>query len=891
MTKQMPKQYEARKYEQGLYEKWQNSGYFNPDNLDLDKKAPSYSIVIPPPNVTGTLHVGHAAMLAFQDVLIRFYRMRGYRTLWVPGTDHASIATQAKVESKILKEEGKTKYDLGKDEFLKRVEQFASDSHSTIQNQVKKMGSSCDWSREVYTLDAVRTKAVRSVFKLMYDDGLIYRGERIVNWCPHCHSTLSDDEVEYHEQKAQLYTFKYSKDFPFSIATTRPETKLGDTAVAVNPKDERYKDYIGKEFALNFFGAELKLKIIADPGIDMEFGTGALGLTPAHSVVDWDLAEKHGLDKVKVIDEDGKIRAGLGKFSDLSVLEARKKLVEELKQAGLLIKEEEVENSLSVCYRCNSPIEPLPSLQWFIDVNKKIPKFQKSIKEMCSSAVRGGILGNDKINIIPDRFEKNYFSWIDNLRDWCISRQIWFGHKIPVWYKGEEIYVGVADPEEDGWVQEEDTLDTWFSSGLWTFATMAHNSEEIKIEEGKIKVDSSDFEKYHPTSVLETGYDILFFWVARMIIMTSYAVEEVPFKDVYLHGLVLDGEGKKMSKSKGNTIDPLDLIEEYGTDSTRLSFLIGSSPGHDLKVSKEKVAGFRNFVNKLWNISRFILSTYKEEEVGEEEFLEQATDADVWIWKCMEELVSETTQGIADYSFSSVGERLRDFTHHELADWYLEVSKFEKNQKLKSYILFSVLRDLLKLWHPYVPYISESIWSHFNHSDLIIAEWPKEEKYKLESVGEREKNFELIQDLISSIRHARAANKVEPDRKLKAVVYAGEKADLLKANQEIIKGLRTGIKELDIKTEGEEVPDSIYLIEKGVEIYLLGALDKEKEKARIVKEIDRLRAFLENIELKLNNEAFLKKAPNSVVDKEKSKRAEAAEELKRLEQKKKELEG
>ena len=581
MKKELPKAYEPSKYEDGIYKKWEKSGLFNPDKIPptpfnkggvLDKRK-SYTISMPPPNVTGTLHMGHAVMLAIEDILTRYHRMKGERTLWVPGTDHAAIATQTKVE-KELRKEGKDRHKLGREKFLKEVNKFAQESHDTIVNQIKKMGSSCDWSREAYTLDEVRTRAVRTVFKMMYDDGLIYRGERIVNWCPRCHSTLADDEVEYKEQKAKLYTFKYSKDFPFTIATTRPETKLGDTAVAVNPKDERYKKYIGKEYEVDFVGIKLKLKIIADREVDMEFGTGALGVTPAHSMIDWHMAEENKLDIIKVIDEDGNIREGFDPFSGEDVFRARKMIVNKLKKDKLLEKEEEVDNKLSICYRCDTPIEPLPSLQWFIDVHKKIKRRgNKSIKELSVDAVKSGVFGRDKINIIPERFEKNYFHWMDNLRDWCISRQIWFGHQIPVWHKEsiineqltinndeENIYVGVEAPEGKGWTQDTDTLDTWFSSGLWTFSTLAQKPDQIKIKDGKLVIDSEDFKNFHPTNVLETGYDILFFWIARMIIMTTYAIEDIPFQDVYLHGLVKDEKGKKMSKSLGNTIDPLDMI-------------------------------------------------------------------------------------------------------------------------------------------------------------------------------------------------------------------------------------------------------------------------------------------------------------------------------------------
>jgi len=621
MNKELEKTYNPAQCEDEIYKKWEESGVFNPDNLNLEEDAKNYCITIPPPNVTGVLHAGHAAMLALEDILIRYHRMRGERTLWVPGTDHASIATQTKVE-KIIKEEGTNRHEMGRDKFLERLREFAQDSHDTIAGQIRKMGSSCDWSREAYTLDETRNKAVRSVFKMMYDDGLIYRGERVVNWCPRCHSTLADDEVEYREQKAKFYTFKYSVDFPISISTTRPETKLADTAVAVNPKDERYKKYIGQDFQVNFCGQKLNIKVIADREIDMEFGTGALGVTPAHSMTDWQMAENNDLEIKKVISEEAEILDGFGEYSGLNVKEARSRVVEYLKKEGLLEKEEEIDNKLSVCYRCDTAIEPLPSLQWFVDVNKKIAKHGKSLKELSTDAVRNGVFGRDKINIYPERFESNYFHWMDNLRDWCISRQILFGHQVPVWKKGEgdneEVYVGIEAPEGDNWVQETDTLDTWFSSGLWTFSTLASTPEQIKIEDGKLIIDTEDFKNFHPTQVLETGYDILFFWVARMILMTTYAVEDIPFQDVYLHGLLLDEKGKKMSKSKGNTINPLDLIEQYGTDATRLSLVIGSTPGQDMRLAEDKAGGFRNLVNKLWNVSRYILQSVDEADlVGE----------------------------------------------------------------------------------------------------------------------------------------------------------------------------------------------------------------------------------------------------------------------------------
>ncbi|MEK9158778.1 MAG: valine--tRNA ligase, partial [Patescibacteria group bacterium] len=613
---ELPKAYNPADYEDKIYQKWEESGLFNPDNLKLAKNAKPclpagrpFSIVLPPPNVTGTLHLGHAVMLAIQDVMVRYHRMKGDKTLWLPGTDHAGIATQTKVEKILMKEGLKNpKEELGREKFLARVRKFAQESHDTIVNQCKKMGASLDWSREAFTLDEPRALAVRAVFKKMYDDGLIYRGYRIVNWCPRCQSTLADDEVEHKEQKAKMYTFRYSQDFPFAIATTRPETKLGDTAVAVNPKDKRYKKYIGKTFEIKNFagglpteasakaGPDLKIKIIGSKEVDMKFGTGALGVTPAHSLVDYKMAQENDLPVIKVIGEDGKMTKEAVQYAGLPVLSAREKVVEALRRAGLMEKEEESINNLSVCYRCDTPIEPLPSQQWFISVSSKF-KVQSSkikgvkagqkttLKELMQKAVKGG-----QIKIIPERFKKTYFHWIDNLNDWCISRQIWYGHQIPVWYKGEETYVGVEAPKGVGWKQDPDTLDTWFSSGLWTFSTLGWPKE------------TADLKTFHPTSVMETGYDILFFWVARMILMTTYVLGEVPFETVYLHGLVRDEQGRKMSKSLGNVIDPLDMVKKYGTDAVRLALLLGNTPGNDMALSEEKIAGFRNFTNKLWNI-------------------------------------------------------------------------------------------------------------------------------------------------------------------------------------------------------------------------------------------------------------------------------------------------
>ena len=1090
--KELPKAYEPDKYEEAIYKNWEESGYFqpkadqdNPDNLLVEKGAKNYSIVMPPPNRTGVLHMGHAAMLAIEDILIRYHRMLGERTLWVPGTDHAAIATQTKVE-KMIKKEGSDRHKMGKEKFLERVREFAKNSHDTIVSQIKKMGCSCDWSREAYTLDEARSKAARSVFKLMYDDGLIYRGERIVNWCPGCHSTLADDEVEYKTQKAKLYTFKYAKDFPFAIATTRPETKLGDTAVAVNAKDKRYKKYIGRIFEADFVGVKLKIKIIADRGVDMEFGTGALGVTPAHSAIDWQMAEENDLKVIKVINEEGKIKNGFGEYSGLDVLAARQKIVENLKKAGLMEKEEEIENNLSLCYRCDTPIEPLPSRQWFINVNKPLKNQKskiknqnvidwegKSIKDVCLEVVRDG-----KIKIIPKRFEKNYFYWMENLRDWCVSRQIWFGHRVPVWYRknakilltlvrhgqtdwnkngimqgqkdvplngngeaaakklaekikdekfdviitsplkrtsqtaellnsygariieddrlkergygkfegmktsevlkkhpeiktfkvnglpywidvptaetydqvkarvkdfiedvktkyagkkilvvshgdtldmfyavlndlpnekaygryslnmrlekyelaagDEEVHVGINPPKGAGpssagaaagkWIQDEDTLDTWFSSGLWTFSALAHNPDEISIKNGRLEISSDDFKNFHPTSVLETGYDILFFWVARMIIMTTYAVGDIPFRDVYLHGLVRDEQGRKMSKSLGNVIDPLEMIKKYGTDATRLSLVIGTAPGGDMNLSEEKIAGYRNFVNKLWNISRYIMQNDNAKLKIKNLTL---TLVDQWILGKMENLIKSVSDDLDNYRFSQAGEKLRVFTWDYLADWYLEASKFEKENKAE--ILNLILRDLLKLWHPFIPFVTEVIWSNrYDKNLLIIEQWPEAEEYEKLAGRAAGSEFEIIKNIIIAVRNARAENKVEPARKIKAVIYAGKDLELVKSQAVLLKSLRTGLSELEIKKSGEKIDDAISVSVNGIEIYLIGAIDKEKEKARVEKEIVGLEKAISASEKKLKNKEFIKKAPKEVVKAEQNRLKQRKEDLAKL---------
>lgn len=721
----MESRYNQEEIESRIYKQWEDSGFFRPE-VCIEKgiaepEAESFSIVLPPPNVTGVLHMGHAAMLAIEDILVRYHRMRGHRTLWLPGTDHAAIATQSKVEKLVEKEEGKRKYDLGREEFLKRVHKFAKESHDTIATQVRRMGASVDWTREAFTLDEPRTLAVRTAFKKMFDAGLIYRAHRVVNWDPKGQTVISDDELVYEERNAKFYTFKYSKDFPISISTTRPETKVGDTAVAVHPSDERYKGFIGKEYDLVFCGVPLHIKVIADESVDKEFGTGALGVTPAHSMIDWEMAQKHDLPLIQVIDERAKMMVQ-GELNGKKTTEAREIIVEKLRQEGLLEKEEEVKQNVSTAERTGAIVEPLPKLQWFVAVNKKFKLENSKIEglptgsEVTLKELMIKVVENGQIKILPERFERVYYHWIENLRDWCISRQIWYGHQIPVWYRGDELYAGLNAPEGDGWTQDQDTLDTWFSSGLWTFSTLGWPDKELMQKEG--------FHVYHPTAVLETGYDILFFWVARMILMTGFILEEIPFRTVYLHGLVRDEKGRKMSKSLGNAIDPLQMIEKYGADATRLSLIIGAAPGNDIKLSEDRVRGYRNFTTKIWNAARFVLMNRpSDDSIRPELNEEQKKDLENF-----ETFKAEIDGHIENFELHLAGEKAYHYFWHTFADVLIEREKNhlrgeEAEAKARSYLfLETILSGSLKVLHPFMPFITEDIWQILYPGHMLMVE-------------------------------------------------------------------------------------------------------------------------------------------------------------------------
>jgi len=825
--KEFPKAYEPQKTEDRIYKLWEKSGFFNPDNLPKTHKEP-FTIALPPPNVTGTLHMGHAVMLALQDIMIRYNRMKGKKTLWLPGTDHAAIATQSRVEKDLYKAKKQTRHDLKRKKFLQLVDEFAKESHDTIVTQMKKMGSSVDWSREAFTLDKERNLAVRTAFKKMYKDGLIYRGNRIVNWDPKMQTTVSDDEIEWKEEKANFYYLKYG---PFTIGTARPETKFGDKYVVMHPKDKRYTQYKqGQEIEVDWINGTITATIIKDEAVDMQFGTGVMTITPWHDATDFEIAERHNLDKEQIIDEKGKLLPIAQEFSELHISKARPAIVEKLKTKGLLKKvDESYTHRLATNSRGGGLIEPQILLQWFVDVSKKIPGRNASLKELMYDAVKQG-----KIEIMPEQFQKIYFHWINHLRDWCISRQLWYGHRIPVWYRPKadqsragkklgfhksvvpqvfagktktyrirdrkfklgdrvyfensqngnifgqgkitnikktsidkidlkdpnhgatynsveelvgaikkhypdndvtsaseifiytyvfdalekkEIYVGVEPPKGKGWIQDPDTLDTWFSSGLWTFSTLGWPKK------------TKDLKTYHPTSVVETGYDILFFWVARMILMTGYLLKDIPFQTVYLHGLVRDAQGRKMSKSLGNIIDPLLMTEKYGADATRLSLIIGATAGRDVKLSEDKVRGYRNFANKLWNISRFIIMNTQDYKVKKKPIL---SAKDKKILKDFERIAKKVTQHIEAFRFSLAAETLYHYIWHTFADKVLEQSKSvlqdKKARQARQYVLLTVLENSLKLLHPFTPFVTEEIYQRLHKrtakQTLMIEKWP-----------------------------------------------------------------------------------------------------------------------------------------------------------------------
>lgn len=708
MNSKFLKPYQPQETEDRIYKLWEESGFFNPDNLPGDRSEP-FTVVLPPPNVTGVLHIGHAYEDTLQDAIVRYKRMQGKKTLWVPGTDSAAISTQSRVEKNLQKDEGVSRHDLGREEFVKRVYDFAKGSENTILSQVRRMGASLDWSRYAYTMDEARNRAVFTAFKRMYDAGLIYRGNRIINWDPKGQTTISDDEIVYEERQTKLYTFTYSKDFPIAISTTRPETKVGDVAVAVHPEDNRYQDFIGKEYDAVFCDAPIHIKVVADTAVDPTFGTGAVGVTPAHSMTDWEIADRHALPRPQVINEYAKMMVS-GRLEGKKVAEAREMVVEWLKAEGLMEKEEDITHNIATAERTGGVVEPLPKLQWFVAVGKKfeiphseIPGLKSgsetTLKHMMRTAVESGA-----VEMPQEGFRSAYFHWIDNLHDWCISRQLWFGHRIPVWYRlaeahGEqEVYCGVEAPEGEGWEQDPDVLDTWFSSALWPFSTLGWPEE------------TRDLKEFYPTSFMSPAYEILQLWVSRMILMAGFHTGKVPFRLVYIHGLVRAKDGRKFSKSLNNGVDPLDMIEKYGADALRMGLIVGPAIGSDIKFDEQKVKGYKNFANKVWNITRFVLM---QERTGE-------LRAD--LIKELNVFIKDVTADMDEYRIHLAAEKIYHYIWHRFADEILEESKGKPEYGAT---LYYILENSLKLLHPFMPYVTEEIWQELYPGKLLMVEpWP-----------------------------------------------------------------------------------------------------------------------------------------------------------------------
>ncbi|KDR93851.1 valyl-tRNA synthetase [Peptoclostridium litorale DSM 5388] len=866
----LPKTYDPKDFEERLYKKWEGEGYFK-GVVDHDKDP--YSIMLPPPNITGQLHMGHALDHTLQDILIRWRRMQGKATLWQPGTDHASIATEVKVVERILKDEGKTKYDLGRDEFLKRAWDWRDEFGRRIVNQMKKLGDSCDWEKERFTMDEGCNKAVTEFFVKLYEDGHIYRGNRIINWCPDCKTSLSDAEVEHEESDGFFWHFKYpvkdSEEY-IVIATTRPETILGDTAVAVNPEDERYAHLVGKTLVLPGVGREIP--IIADSYVEMDFGTGAVKITPAHDPNDFEVGARHDLEKIVVMNEDGTMNKNAGKYDGMDRYECRKAIVKDLEDAGFLVKTEPHGHNVGHCYRCNTVVEPMVSDQWFVKM--------EGLAKPAIDAVK-----DKKIKLVPERFDKTYFHWLENIRDWCISRQLWWGHRIPAYYCDEcgEIMVSRTKPECcskcscKNLRQDEDVLDTWFSSALWPFSTLGwpEQTEELKF--------------FYPTSVLVTGYDIIFFWVIRMAFAALYCTGEVPFEYVLIHGLVRDSQGRKMSKSLGNGIDPLEIIEQYGADALRFTLATGNTPGNDMRFYMERVESSRNFANKLWNASRFVFMNLEDDVVNgldRENVKDDLQLADKWILSRLNGFVKDIADNMEKFELGIAVQKIYEFTWSEYCDWYIEMVKprlYSDDMKTKKAALWTltyVLENILKLLHPFMPFITEEIYSYLPTAsgDVIVSSWPEyseENNFKSE-----EENMNLVMEAVRNIRNIRAEMNVPPSKKASIILVCSEdKMDSMDKGKEYFMSMASAS---SVKVTGDksEVPeDAMSSVVEGVEIFLpLDELvDFEKEIERLRKEKAKLEGELKRVSGKLSNQGFIAKAPETLIEEEKAKQSKYQE--------------
>jgi valyl-tRNA synthetase len=911
------KAYDPQAVEDALYKTWEQSGAFKPESCD--PKGEPFTIAMPPPNATGNLHLGHAVMLALQDIFIRFARMRGKKTLWVPGTDHAAIATESVVIKKLQKEGMKDpRKELGREKLVATIAAFVEDSKSTIRGQIRKMGASCDWTRERYTFEPTLNRAVNEVFCQMKNDGLIYRGHRIVNWDPKLQTTVSDDELVYKEEEGAFYTFQYG---PFQIGTARPETKFGDKYVVMHPQDKRYSQYKhGETFEAEWINGPVRATVIKDESIDMEFGTGVMTITPWHDHIDFEIAERHGLEKEQIIGFDGRLLDIAGEFKGMKIEEARPLIVDKLKTKGLLVKtDENYQHNKATSQRGGGSIEPQIKLQWFIDVNKPVVAWPPSAKatggkknnKMSLKEIMHDVVHHGDIEIIPDRFGKTYFHWIDNLRDWCISRQIWWGHRVPMWYctsckdaNGEPKAVmsdewQVTTTDHSSLIthhcsicgaaaqQDPDTLDTWFSAALWTWSTLINPAvaTDPTVSLAEMLKKSPDFQAFHPTSVMETGYDILFFWVARMILMTTYATGQIPFKTVYLHGLVRTRDGRKMSKSDPDTmIDPLDMIAKYGADALRLSMIVGQSPGNDSRLYEEKIAGYRNFINKLWNASRFVLMQCEEAGVdartidNEQLTIDSLSLADRAVLHALEELTTDVTRGLESYDLSATGERLYSFVWDYFCDWYLELSKGSANHT----VLVHVLRRILVLLHPYCPFVTEELWSQLSAQGMLIAaSWPTVKKERNDE--EAFKNLNIIIDIVTAIRKLRAENEIEAVKRVTVFIHSKKHADLLSEEREHILRM-AGVENLTIDTKAAKHQNaaSVFLTDLEIHLSLEGLFDAAKLKTSLQKEKANLEKYISSISAKLNNKSFIHNAPPEIVEAESQKLSEANQKLSKL---------
>ena len=863
MSKELPKTYDHSDVESRLYEKWEKKGYFHAE-ANPEKKP--YCIVMPPPNITGKLHMGHALDNTLQDSIIRYKRMNGYETLWLPGTDHASIATEVKIVTEMAKE-GIDKRDIGREAFLKRAWEWRREYGGTIVKQLRKMGSSCDWERERFTMDEGCNRAVTKVFVDLYKEGLIYRDDRIINWCPVCQTALSDAEVEYEEQASHLWHVRYDapdKSYSIICATTRPETIPGDTAIAVNPEDERYGDLIGKTVVVPIVGREIP--IVADEYVEKEFGSGAVKITPCHDPNDFEVGVRHNLPRIRVFTDDGHLNELGAPYTGMTTMECRKAIVADMEKSGNLVKIEDYAHNVGVCYRCHNTVEPLTSLQWFV-----------SMKPLAKEAIR--VVEEGEVKFVPERFNKTYFNWMYNIRDWCISRQLWWGHRIPAYYCENpdcgHIEVTLNPPEKCPVCgakvhQDEDVLDTWFSSGMWPFSTLGWPDK------------TPELEYFYPTSTLVTGYDIIFFWVARMIVFGTKVMGKIPFDTVYVHGIVRDELGRKMSKSLGNGIDPLEVIDQYGADTLRFMLITGNTPGNDMRFYWERVEATRNFANKIWNASRFALMNMEGYDANAK--LAPYTLADKWILSRLQHTAKSVTEMLEKFELGEAGRMIYDFIWGEVCDWYIELAKPRLYNKENAeerataqHVLATVLTSAMQLLHPYMPFITEEIYQCLPHEaeSIMISKWPEADEALIDDEAER--LMGAIMESIKAIRNMRAEVNVPPGKKVPATMLAAaDLKDGIEANADYIH-LMGAISELTVLADNAAKPENaMAAVVAGIEVYLplAGLIDVEKENARLNKELAAIDKELSRVEGKLGNAGLLAKAPEAVIEKEKAKAEE-----------------